>query len=264
MTLQDSTRDFPVDDHDVDSFAPVAAQFGQDRYGYVVTPNADHLIRWHQYASFRHYYAGAAYVLFDSRFVAALMRLINGDRLTVCPGSDLTARLLSSVIEPQDRIVMIGGEASQARRLEQIYGLRDLQHFNPPMGFADDPAAVDQCLAFIERHSPFRFCLLAVGSPRSEMLAHALRERGRARGLALCIGASVNFLTGEETRAPPWMQRLCLEWLFRLTQDPSRLAHRYLIRGPRVFPLIRRTRLIKRAPAPPGVPAGSSAAVGTR
>jgi exopolysaccharide biosynthesis WecB/TagA/CpsF family protein len=244
---------FPVDDYDLDEFAEVASGFGQDKYGYVVTPNTDHLIRWHQDAAFRGIYRDAAYILLDSQFLALLFRAVHRERASVCPGSDLTERLLSRVILPQDRVVLIGAEQSQARDLEARFGLRNLQHFNPPQGFADDPAAVEECLAYIERQSPFRFCLLAVGTPRQEMLAQALRARGVARGLALCVGASINFLTGKEQRAPLWMRRLGFEWLFRLNKQPTRLAHRYLIRGPRVFALIPYTHLTMRPPAAPCV-----------
>ena len=65
-----------------------------------------------------------------------------------------------------------------------------------------------------------------------------LKTRGIARGMALCIGASVNFMTGVERRAPRWMQRIGAEWVYRLMHDPGRLAKRYLVRGPRVFWLL--------------------------
>jgi exopolysaccharide biosynthesis WecB/TagA/CpsF family protein len=125
----------------------------------------------------------------------------------------------------------------------QIYGLQDLQQYIPPMGFIRDPQAVEQTLKFVEAHSPFRFCFLAVGSPQQEMLGQELKRRGNARGLALCIGASINFLTGAEQRAPAWMQRLNLEWLYRLLQDPGRMTRRYLVRGPRIFYLLPRLRI---------------------
>ena len=243
MNSAKTARIFPLDDYDLDSFAEVASGFGQNNFGYVVTPNTDHLIRWHQDEEFRGIYTDAAYILLDSRFLALLFRAVKGDRARVCAGSDLTERLLSRVVAPQDRIVLIGAEQSQARELEARYGLRDLRHFNPPLGFADDPKAVEACLAFIEQQSPFRFCLLAVGTPRQELLAQALRHRAKARGLVLCVGASINFLTGRERRAPLWVRRMGCEWLYRLINQPGRLAHRYLVRGPRVFALLARTRL---------------------
>jgi len=238
-----------IDDFGLNEFLKVAARYGQDRFGYVVTPNVDHLIRYHEDATFRAHYRAAEYILMDSRFAARLMYLLKGVRLPICTGSDLTAHLLGEVIQPNDRIVMIGGSAEQAQQIATRYGLTDLRHHNPAMGFINDPAAVEACLKFIEDSGPFRFCFLAVGSPQQETIAQSLRARGVARGLALCIGASLNFLTGQEKRAPVWMQKLALEWLYRLLQNPKRLARRYLVRGPRIFAHLRRSRVILRKAA---------------
>ncbi len=227
------TLDF--NDYGLQEFRRVAANFGHETFGYVVTPNVDHIIRYHDDPSFRALYASAKYTLLDSRFLAGLLRVTRGLRLPTCPGSDLTAMLFEQVIAPDDKVIVIGSPDEAAAQLRVMYGLRELHHYNPPMGFIHDPAAVETCLEFVERAGPFRFCLLAVGSPQQEMLARMLHSRGRARGLALCIGASIDFLTGTEKRAPKWIQDAGFEWLYRLTQNPMRLANRYLIRGPRIF-----------------------------
>lgn len=57
------------------------------------------------------------------------------------------------------------------------------------------------------------------------------------RGTALCVGASTDFLLGTQQRAPGIVQRLSLEWAWRLLSDPRRLAHRYLVEGPAIFPM---------------------------
>lgn len=230
-----------LDDYDIEEFVPLAAQYGQSSFDYVVTPNVDHVIRFCDDPAFRELYADAGYAVLDSRLLASILKLTRGLRPRVCPGSDLTARLFS-LIAPRDRIVLIGSSAQQAQRLVQIYGLQDLQQYSPPMGFIRDRQAVEQTLKFIEAHSPFRFCFLGVGCPQQEMLAQEIKQRGVARGLALCIGASINFLTGAERRAPRWIQLANLEWLYRLLQNPGRLARRYLIRGPRIFYLLPRLR----------------------
>lgn len=235
-----------VDDLDLPTFAQLAANFGQDRYGFAVTPNADHLVRLQEDLAFRKSYGSADFVLFDSRFLARWLYWTHRQRLRVCPGSDLTATLFNDVIACDDCLVMVGGSVEQARQLRQRYGLRNLQQFIPPMGFINDPVATRECLEFIEMQSPFRFCLLAIGAPQQERIAALLKERGTARGLALCIGASLNFLTGGERRAPLWMQRLGMEWLYRLLQDPRRLAVRYLWRGPRVFRVLARHSITPR------------------
>lgn len=222
-----------LDDFDLTDFLPVAADFGLDRYGFVVTPNVDHMIRYHEQSFFRECYRAANYVLLDSRIARHLIRLSKGVKVRVCTGSDLTAAIFSRLIRRDDQVLLIGGSSSQAQALAQTYQLRNLHHHNPPMGFIKDAAAVEHCLDFIEHLSPFRFCFLAVGCPQQEALAYALLKRGRARGLALCIGASIDFLTGNERRAPMWMQKASIEWLYRLLQNPRRLASRYLVRGPR-------------------------------
>jgi exopolysaccharide biosynthesis WecB/TagA/CpsF family protein len=233
-----------IDDFDLPAFSAAAAAFGFERYGYVVTPNVDHLIRYCDEPSFRALYHSAQYVLLDSRVVALAMRLLKGVRLRVCPGSDLTAELLGRVASPADPILLIGGSALQASRIGALYGLTNVQHHDPPMGFIADPEATEHCLRFIEARSPFRFCFIAVGSPQQEMLAKLLQARDKARGLALCVGAALNFITGAERRAPPLMQRLALEWLHRLVLDPRRLARRYLLRGPRIFGHLLQRRLV--------------------
>ena len=243
---------------DLPRFLPVAAEFGLADYGFIVTPNVDHLVRCHDDAAFREIYAAAAFVLLDSRVAAGLLRLFKAQTFPVCPGSDLTAALFSTVIRPADRIVMIGGSAQQAQTLAQRHGLTDLRHHEPPMGFIGDSAAVGRCLQFIEDASPFRFCFLAVGSPQQEILAHALWKRGRARGLALCVGGSLNFLTDVERRAPQWLQHAGLEWLYRLLQAPRRMAYRYLVRGPRFFTQLFSDRFVLRTRTADPVREGSN------
>ncbi len=232
-----------LDNQDLAQFVRTAAQFGTERFGYVVTPNADHLIRYYDDPSFRTTYADAEFVLSDSRFLSYILAVAKGLRVRVCTGSDLTEQLITNVAQPHDRLVLVGGSAEQAAILAQKFGFTDLRHVNPPMGFIRDPGAVTKVLEFIEQQSPFRFCLLAVGCPQQEIVAQQLKQRGIARGLALCIGASVNFLTGQEVRAPRLLQRLGLEWAFRLLQSPRRLARRYLVRGPRVFAVLPRIEI---------------------
>ena len=67
------------------------------------------------------------------------------------------------------------------------------------------------------------------------------RRCGWRKGVfALCVGASIDFLTGKQKRAPRAMQRTGLEWPHRLASDPSRMWRRYLVRGPGIFRLAAR------------------------
>src|ERR1700676_3514630 len=237
-----------IDDYELSEARAIVTAFGSERFGYIVTPNVDHIIRHSTDPEFRALYAQAAYVFLDSHFLAHAISLLKRRRHRVSPGSDLTATVLSSVIKPHDVAVMVGGSPEQAEELRARFGLKALQHVNPPMNFIQDDAAVESCLRAIEASSPFRFCFLAIGSPQQEIIAQKLKQRGIARGLALCIGASINFITGVEKRAPQWIQKSGFEWLFRLVQNPKRLAKRYLVRGPRIFLLLPHIELRLRRP----------------
>jgi N-acetylglucosaminyldiphosphoundecaprenol N-acetyl-beta-D-mannosaminyltransferase len=243
-----------IDDHDLEEALQLVATFGSDRYGYIVTPNVDHIIRHHQDSQFRALYAQAAYVLLDSRFLAHTVGLVKRQVLRVCLGSDLTTAMLDSIIKPLDVAILVGGAPEQAQILKERYGLMRLRHIDPPMNFIHDPLAVETCLREIEAASPFRFCFLAIGSPQQEIIAQKLKERGIARGLALCVGGAINFLTGIERRAPLWMQQAGFEWLYRLSRNPRRLWKRYLLRGPKIFLLLWRIELRLRKSTPlPGI-----------
>lgn len=227
-----------IDDYDLKDALEVVAQFGTDRYGFIVTPNVDHVIRHYFDLGFRSLYAQAAYVLLDSRFLAHTIALLKRQSFRTCPGSDLTAAVLASVMKPDDAAVLVGGSAEQAEQLRARFGLQALAHIEPPMNFIADATAVEACLRGIEAAAPFRFCFLGLGSPQQEIIAQQLKDRGRARGLALCIGASINFLTGIEKRAPEWLQRSGFEWFYRLLQNPRRMARRFLVRNPVIFLLL--------------------------
>jgi exopolysaccharide biosynthesis WecB/TagA/CpsF family protein len=117
----------------------------------------------------------------------------------------------------------------------------ELTHYEPPMGLRRNAAARQEAARFIAE-AKARFTFIAVGSPQQEMIAAAVRSFPHATGMALCIGASLDFITQRQRRAPRIMQRLSLEWVHRLASDPKRMWRRYLVEGPRIFLLAARHR----------------------
>lgn len=70
------------------------------------------------------------------------------------------------------------------------------------------------------------FVWVALGAPKQEKWMYAHRDR--VNGLMIGVGAAFDFIAGTVKRAPMWMQKLCMEWLFRIMQDPRRMLPRYL------------------------------------
>lgn len=208
---------------------------------YIVTPNVDHVVRLHHaHPHLRQVYRHAWATLCDSRILAKLAAS-DAIALPVTTGSDLTAALCRDGIDRDARIAIVGGDDGMIDALRQRYGFTDIIHFNPPMGFINDADARAEAAAFIVG-ARARYTFLAVGSPQQELLAHDVATRGEATGLALCVGASLEFLAGSKRRAPRVVQALSLEWLFRLATDPGRLWRRYMIEAPQIFLIARRWR----------------------
>lgn len=203
-------------------------------FRYIVTPNVDHIVRlWKDPDLYGPLYARAWLSVCDSRILELLAKF-SGLPLRAVPGSDLTQQLFDNVIEPCDSITVIGADEDIIQGLKDKYGLKTIHHYEPPMGMRHKPQAIAATADFIAKH-PSRFVFICVGSPQQEMVAKACLEREDCLGLALCVGASLEFLTGRVKRAPKWMQKTRMEWLFRLASEPRRLWRRYLVEGPKIF-----------------------------
>ncbi|WP_226703241.1 WecB/TagA/CpsF family glycosyltransferase [Microbulbifer elongatus] len=217
-------------------------------YGYVVTPNIDHVQRLYtlsQQSSLVKLYRGAALSLCDSRILQKLLAVTGHKAPAVVTGSGLTAQMFESFLTPRDNIVIIGGSDRLISRLREMYPQLQIAHRNPTMGFINKPDEIESLVAFChDARSDFIF--LAVGSPQQELLAERLGNV-LERGTALCIGASLHFIVGEEQRAPAWMQNLSCEWLYRLLVNPRRLAGRYFSNFCHLWPLAKRLRQVSRA-----------------
>lgn len=218
----------------------------EERFTYVVTPNVDHLVMFHDRGqeawrvAYREALVGCGLCLNDSRILQRLAGL-SGIDLPVAPGSDLVRALVDCEKVRSGAIALIGGRAAEADWLRNALPAHRIVHLDPPMGVRDKPDVQEEIAAFVE-DARADLVLFAIGAPQSEIVAHRIARRGKARGVGLCIGASVEFLSGSKRRAPRIMQRVGLEWLFRLLSEPARLWRRYLVKGPRIFAIWWRER----------------------
>jgi exopolysaccharide biosynthesis WecB/TagA/CpsF family protein len=206
-------------------------------FKYVVTPNVLHMVRlMEEPGAMQPLFDGAWRVFCDSR-VLSRMAWFTGLRLPVITGSDLTSRLIARAAERRLTVAIVGPTGEDCAALEARYPGLNVVFHTPPMGFIRSEREVQNCIEFIvASQAPLAF--LAVGMPQQEMLARRIADEPQARGVGLCIGASIDFLTGKQRRAPVWVQTAGLEWLYRLLSNPRRLAARYLLECPRIFYLI--------------------------
>lgn len=171
--------------------------------------------------------AQADVLLRDGSGLATLLRWrgqVPGRNLN---GTDLIPRLLRQC-DGQTLAVLGTREPYLARGVAAIGAqLMPRSRVQALDGFQDSA----QYLALLRAQRP-RVVLLAMGMPRQEALAQELRQALDFECLLICGGAIVDFLAGRVRRAPAWLRRLGLEWLWRLGQEPRRLFMRYVVGNP--------------------------------
>lgn len=229
----------------MDQLIPKIAEFrAESAFAYLVTPNVDHLVRLHRkdtaLPGLAKIYRDARFCMCDSRVLAILARW-RGVDLPVAPGSDVTAIMFDRVIEPGDRIAIVGGNDDLLASLKTMFPRVDFTQHQPPMNLMKNPGARRTAAEFIAGQKP-RFTFLCVGSPQQELIAAETATIKGASGLALCVGAALEFITGNQKRAPRFARRLGLEWVHRLLSNPRRMWRRYLVEGPAIFLLAYRWR----------------------
>lgn len=215
-------------------FARVSEAAGYtDGFRYLVTPNVDQMVRLKSHPQSKVLHDEAWVNVNDSRILEVLARW-SELALPACPGSDLTGRILETAITPSEPVVVIGCSREVIDAVTARYGLTDVRWYQPPMGLKTNPDAIAATAQFCVEN-PARFTFICVGNPQQEMVARAIKLTGQAIGIGLCVGASLEFLAGTRQRAPIWMQKARLEWLFRLASEPKVLWRRYLVEGPKIF-----------------------------
>jgi N-acetylglucosaminyldiphosphoundecaprenol N-acetyl-beta-D-mannosaminyltransferase len=237
MPLLDPIRLGAASIHPVDepgAIGHVIRHLRAGRGGWVVTHNLDHLRRLERDAAFAELCRSANLRVADGMPLVWASR-IQGQRLPGrVAGSSLINTLSAAAAEVGMSIYLLGGNPGTAERAGKILaqrhtGLRLSGAVCPPLGFEADAAYVEQLKQELVAAAP-DIVYVGLGSPKQERLIAELAPLLPGAWF-LGVGISFSFVCGEVVRAPLWVQRLGLEWLHRLAQEPGRLAKRYLLHG---------------------------------
>ncbi|MDR5709090.1 MAG: WecB/TagA/CpsF family glycosyltransferase, partial [Armatimonadota bacterium] len=209
--------------------------------GYIVTPNTDHVVRYHRDPAFRKAVDGAWLRLADGMPVVWASRLVGNPLPERVAGSDLLPELCRLAAERAYSVFFLGGRAGVARQaaenLKSRYrGLKVAGTYTPVEGFAQDPYDQEAAVEAVNRTEP-DILFVGLGSPVQELWVHRNWDRLRVR-VAVCCGAALDYAAGTQPRAPWWMRRAGLEWLWRLVHEPRRLWRRYLVDDLAFFGLV--------------------------
>lgn len=204
---------------------------GRLRCRMVVTPNVDHVVQLRKNRHLAAAYDRAAMRTADGFPVVMAGKLFGRAVPERVTGADLVPAMfdLARADRPL-RVFLLGAmEGVGDRAAAYVAGrwghVEVVGTLSPPFGFEKDPEAN---AAIIDAVNAVRPHLLVVGfgAPKQEVWLAKHLDDLDAR-VAVCAGATIDFLAGEKSRAPRWMCLCGLEWLYRVMQEPRRLARRY-------------------------------------
>jgi N-acetylglucosaminyldiphosphoundecaprenol N-acetyl-beta-D-mannosaminyltransferase len=212
--------------------------------GCVFTPNVDHVVQVEHDARLREAYAQCALSLTDGMPLVWLSHAMGRPVPAKVSGSDLMDPLCARAAADALPVYFLGGREGVAARAAELLtqkhrGLRVVGTASPPLGFDKNDDVNAQVIADIAAARP-ALLFVALGAPKQELWLHQHKQQ-LAPAVGLGIGASLDFIAGVSTRAPSWMSRAGLEWVYRLVQEPGRMGERYLVRDRAIVGIAWRT-----------------------
>jgi N-acetylglucosaminyldiphosphoundecaprenol N-acetyl-beta-D-mannosaminyltransferase len=252
--------DCPLDAVDMDeAVARCEEAIASRRYMQQVSVNAAKFVAMAEDPKLREMVAESDLITADGQSIVWAGRLLGVGLPERVAGIDLMQRLLAAADLEGYRVYVLGArrevlETALARLRERfpnltIAGARD--------GYYADSEVGEVCEQIREARPDILF--IAMSSPRKE---HFLGEHGESLGVpfAMGVGGSIDVLAGLARRAPRPIQRIGMEWAYRLAQEPRRLASRYFRTNGRFALMVLRGMLTRRASEDDaGAPSGRSA-----
>ncbi len=213
-----------------ESLSLIEQMIASGRPHYAATANVDFVVQASHDVELRRILGDADLVLCDGMPLLWASRLLGNPLPERVAGSDLVPLLLADAELKGWRIFFLGGsEDSLARAAENVRArhprLQLVGAYSPPF----KPLLEMDHADIVRRVRDARpdILLVAFGCPKQEKWI-SMQFRNTGVPLSIGVGATIDFLAGSVRRAPVWMQRTGLEWVFRLLQEPRRLFRRYV------------------------------------
>lgn len=203
---------------------------GQDPFGViVVTPNIDHLERMGRDDLARKIYQRADLYLVDGVPLLVLCRALGYASVKKISGSELMPDILEHQAKNRRKLkfgILGGYDAGPIiAKLKAKYPFVDVLVLCPPAGF-DPEGAAASTFSDQFRSAGVDLIFVCLGMPKQEIWADRFKYGCGARWI-LCVGGALDFVTGDQKRAPQLISDLGFEWLWRLAHSPGRLWKRY-------------------------------------
>ena len=201
--------------------------------GVVFTLNPDHLFHLQRNRAFYEAYRQADFITSDSKYVYWGLGWIGRRIQEKVSGSDIVPAYCAHHRDnPSVKVFMLGAAPGIAQRAMETINLREgrdvvVGSHSPSMRFVDDEAEIAKVIDIINR-SEATCLVIGLGAPKQEIWITKHRSSMPRVKVYMGVGATIDYEAGAVRRAPRWMTRNGLEWLFRITTEPRRYWRRYL------------------------------------
>lgn len=218
------------------------------KVGYVITPNVDQIVRVEKDPYFREICDNAELLLVDGHPLMWIAKWYGKPIKEKICGSDLVPHLCKIAAEKGYRIFLLGAAegvaAKAARILEKDYpGITIAGTYSPPFGFEKDEAEI-QKINGILRDSNSDLLFVGMGVPKQDRFIYENMHKYEIP-MSFSIGATIDFIAGEQKRAPRWMTDHGIEWVYRLFCNPKRMFKRYIVDDMEIFRLAWKYRKVQ-------------------
>ncbi len=210
-------------------FEEIKRRFSERQGFALATVNLDHLVKLSEDAAFAQVYAAQDLIVADGRPIVALSRMAQRP-VDLMPGSDLVRPLCTLAAESGARVALVGSSDQALADAKAVLeadtpGLEIVYCCAPAYGFDPSGDRAKEILLALN-NAGVQLCFLALGAPKQENLALRGRTLAPQVGFA-SVGAGLDFLGRHQVRAPLWVRKIALEWLWRACSNPVRLFPRY-------------------------------------
>lgn len=189
---------------------------------FIVTPNLDHHKKIYENYSMLKIYNYADLILNDSQFLYYFSKLFTNKLKNTVRGSDLSKTILEKTLKKN---FLIFGNLIDIKKLSLLYPSHKFYQIEATFNKKKVKKDVINILNFYSKKK-IDYLFLCGGTPYSEKIGYLLKKK-KINSHILSIGNSVNFIIGKTKRAPKFISKIGLEWLFRAAVEP-RLIYRYL------------------------------------
>ena len=212
-----------------DTIAYITDNLEELKGDYICVSNVHTTVMAYRDKAYRNVQNSGAMALPDGQPLSIVSRKRGFSEARRVPGPDLMPAILDLSQKTGYRHYFYGStdatlEALRAALLRRYPKLQIAGMYSPP--FRELTKEEDEEIVRRINDSGADFVWVALGAPKQEWWMY--EHRHRIKALMLGVGAAFDFTAGTTKRAPMWMQRLCLEWVFRILREPKRMLPRYL------------------------------------